>query len=132
MAFWLYGFTTGKRRSKRRSSRGLAVGLNGSSVLEECRFIPLRLDERERGLLAMLKGALNVSEYTDRVDCFSRWESTAKTIKAQLRYALAALSGMVVAGELRQRVCLPKQSVVSCPGAIPVWLGVQINFPQLL
>lgn len=55
-----------KRRVKRKSSLGLAVGLQESSVLEECRFIPLRLDERERGLLAMLKGALNVSEYTDR------------------------------------------------------------------
>lgn len=59
-------WNAGKRQSKRRCVRGLAVGLNGSSVLEECRFIPLRLDERERGLLAMLSGALNVSEYTDR------------------------------------------------------------------
>lgn len=110
MCHW---FIPGKRRSKRRSSRGLAVGLNGSSVLEECRFIPLRLDERERGLLAMLKGALNVSEYTDRVDCFSRWGTSAKTINAELQYALAALSGMVVAGEWRKGVCLPKRSVVS-------------------
>lgn len=55
-----------KRRVKRKSSLGLAVGLQESSVLEECTFIPLRLDGRERALLAMLKGALDVSEYTDR------------------------------------------------------------------
>ena len=56
----------GKRRAKRKPPRELAVGRQGFTVLEECRFIPLRLNERERGLLAMLKGALNVSEYTDR------------------------------------------------------------------
>lgn len=55
-----------KRRVKRKSLLGLAVGLQESTVLEECTFIPLRLDGRERDLLAMLKGALDVSEYTDR------------------------------------------------------------------
>ncbi|CAN0449100.1 unnamed protein product, partial [Ectocarpus sp. 12 AP-2014] len=64
-------------------------------------FIPLRLDARERGLLAMLKGALNVSEYTDRVDVYSsRWSSKARTINEELRMTLAALSGMMAAGEL--------------------------------
>lgn len=65
---WYAHQTTGKRRAMRgsKSFGRLAVGLHGMSVLEECRFIPLRLGARERGLLAMLKGALNVSEYTDR------------------------------------------------------------------
>ncbi|CAM9687403.1 unnamed protein product [Ascophyllum nodosum] len=89
----------GKRRAKRKPPRELAVGRQGFTVLEECRFIPLRLNERERGLLAMLKGALNVSEYTDRVDVFSRWGSKSKTINNELRLALALLSGMMVAGE---------------------------------
>ncbi|CAB1120350.1 unnamed protein product [Ectocarpus sp. CCAP 1310/34] len=95
-----------KKKGRRRAKRGespwgrLAVGMHGSSVLEECRFIPLRLDARERGLLAMLKGALNVSEYTDRVDVYSsRWSFKARTINEELRMTLAALSGMMVAGE---------------------------------
>lgn len=91
-----------KRRVKRKSSLGLAVGLQESSVLEECRFIPLRLDGRERGLLAMLKGALNVSEYTDRVDVLSsRWSSKTKTINRELHLVLAALAGMMVAGDAK-------------------------------
>lgn len=61
----------GKRRAKAKrggikSLGRLAVGMHGMRVVDECQFIPLRLDARERGLLAMLKGALNVSEYTDR------------------------------------------------------------------
>ncbi|CAM9195762.1 unnamed protein product [Scytosiphon promiscuus] len=89
-----------KKRGSRKALGRLAVGLHGSSVLEESRFIPLRLDARERGLLAMLKGALNISEYTDRVDVYSgRWMSKAKKIDAELRFALQALSGMMFAGD---------------------------------
>lgn len=106
------------------------MGLDGSSVLDECRFIPLRLDERERGLLAMLKGALNVSEYTDQVDRYSRWGTTSKTINSELRRALAALSGMVAAGKLYRACFFPSDPSYPCPNAIPVWSAMEVNFPN--
>ena len=40
--------------------------------LERCKYTPIRLTPDERQMLAVLQNSLNVSEYTDEVDCFSR------------------------------------------------------------
>ncbi|CAM9144198.1 unnamed protein product [Choristocarpus tenellus] len=79
--------------------REVAMGFNGRSMEEECKFIPLRLDERERRLLAMLHGALNASEYTDMVDVISRWGEKSKTVARELRCILRLLLCMLVAGD---------------------------------
>lgn len=51
--------------------RGDEGGEASSSLPQRARYIPLRLDEEERNLLALLSGALRVSEYTDHVDVAS-------------------------------------------------------------
>ncbi|CAM9210888.1 unnamed protein product [Discosporangium mesarthrocarpum] len=84
----------------RRQLNNPAANFVDRGIEEECKFIPLRLDARERRLLAMLQGALNVSEYTDHVDVVSRW-GKSKTIRAELIKALRLLACMMVAGDAK-------------------------------
>ena len=65
---------------------------------ERAKYIPLRLDLKERKSLRLLEAALNVSEYTDKVDILS-YSSKAKRIHAQLREICAILCGLVVASD---------------------------------
>lgn len=51
--------------SKDHSEGGSSSGI---SMMDRARFIPLRLTGAERILLAVIEGALSVSEYTDNVD----------------------------------------------------------------
>ncbi|VVT49613.1 uncharacterized protein SAPINGB_P002356 [Magnusiomyces paraingens] len=72
-------------------------------VLERIRhhaaYVPMRLTLEERKLLRLLEAALNVSEYTDRVDVLS-YTSAAKRIVVQLREMCAILAGLVVATDM--------------------------------
>ena len=64
--------------------------------MERARYIPLRLSLTDRRLLRLLEAALNVSEYTDKVDVLS-YRSKTHRINQQLRDMCAILSGLVVA-----------------------------------
>lgn len=64
-------------------------------IREQCKFIPLRLTTEERKLLRLLEAALNVSEYTDKVDILS-YTAKSKRIIAQLREMCSILAGLVV------------------------------------
>lgn len=60
------------------------------------KYVPMRLTFEERKLLRLLEAALNVSEYTDKIDIVS-YTSKTKRIIAQLREMCSILSGLVVA-----------------------------------
>jgi hypothetical protein len=71
------------------------------SVAERAKWIPLRLDMTERKLLRLLEAALNVSEYTDKVDVLT-YRSKTQRIHAQLKDICAILSGLLVASDYRK------------------------------
>ncbi|CUS22341.1 LAQU0S05e03202g1_1 [Lachancea quebecensis] len=85
---------------------GVTQGINSLdqkmlAMLEKhARFIPMRLAPEERHILRLLEAALNVSEYTDRVDIIS-YKSKAKRIVEQLKEMCSVLCGLVIASNLR-------------------------------
>ncbi|KAK9326208.1 hypothetical protein V1517DRAFT_70635 [Lipomyces orientalis] len=72
----------------------------GSWLLQRTRYIPLRLTQGERKLLRLLEAALNVSEYTDKVDVLA-YSSKAKRIIGQLQEICSILAGLVVATDMK-------------------------------
>ncbi|GIL49858.1 hypothetical protein Vafri_6156 [Volvox africanus] len=72
------------------------AGLPSTSFAERARYIPLRLSHDERKLLRLLESALNVSEYTDKVDILT-WRNKNQRVNAQIRDLCAILSGLMVA-----------------------------------
>ncbi|KAI8475174.1 MAG: hypothetical protein J3K34DRAFT_487062 [Monoraphidium minutum] len=76
-------------------------GAAAASMRERCRYLPLRLKLEERRLLRLLEAALNVSEYTDKVDVLT-WRSKNARVTAQIRDLCAILSGLVVAQDYRK------------------------------
>lgn len=68
-------------------------------IKNHCQFIPMRLTMDERKLLRLLEAALNVSDYTDKVDVTS-FKSKSKRIVAQLREMCSILAGLVVATDM--------------------------------
>ena len=69
-------------------------------IKQRAKFIPLRLTADERHLLRLLEAALNVSEYTDKIDIIS-YTSKTKRIVAQLKHICAILSGLMVAQDFK-------------------------------
>jgi hypothetical protein len=95
--------------------------------LEKLKFIPLRLNETERKLLRLLEGALEISEYTDKVDVshsdygmvsfgwgfsskFTQPQTSSmskeKIIKHQLRELFSFLLGLYTSSNYRAGVSL--------------------------
>mmetsp|Transcript_2892 Transcript_2892/g.4223 ORF Transcript_2892/g.4223 Transcript_2892/m.4223 type:complete len:612 (+) Transcript_2892:42-1877(+) len=72
------------------------VTIADQQLLERSEYIPLRLTLEERKFLRLITSALEVSEYTDRVDV-QKWGGRAKRIFAQLKEICAILSGLLVA-----------------------------------
>lgn len=69
-------------------------------LYKNAHFVPMRLTPDERHLLRLLEAALQVSEYTDRVDILS-YKSKAKRIVEQLKEICSVLSGLVVASDMK-------------------------------
>eukprot|EP00798_Chlamydomonas_sp_ICE-L_P010312 gene10312-8243_t len=67
----------------------------GATWLERARYIPIRLEQPERRLLRLLEAALNVSDYTDKVDILT-WRNKAQRIHTQIRDICSILSGLSV------------------------------------
>ncbi|KAJ1926482.1 hypothetical protein IWQ60_003757 [Tieghemiomyces parasiticus] len=67
---------------------------------ERAKFIPLRLTLAERKYLRLLEAALNVSEYTDRVDILS-YGNKSRRMVTQIKDLCAILSGLLLASDYR-------------------------------
>ncbi|KAF4677206.1 hypothetical protein FOL47_002769 [Perkinsus chesapeaki] len=72
-----------------------------ASYLNLCSFIPVRLSHDDRRALNLLERALNVSEYTDKVDVYTIRHEKDDLIIDQLDEACSILSGMSVASHQR-------------------------------
>lgn len=70
--------------------------------VERAKFIPLRLTIGERKYLRLLDAALQVSEYTDKIDTLGFGLSKAKRIVHQIREICAILSGLVLSADYKQ------------------------------
>jgi hypothetical protein len=74
----------------------------GEWFLERSKFIPLRLTMNERKFLRLLEAALQVSEYTDKIDTLSFGSSKTKRIVSQIRELCTILSGLVFSVDYKQ------------------------------
>ncbi|KAF7792842.1 hypothetical protein EIP86_003943 [Pleurotus ostreatoroseus] len=80
-----------------------AVGSKvGEWFVERAKYIPVRLTLSERKFLRLLEAALNVSEYTDKIDTLGFGQSKAKRIVYQIRELCAILSGLVLSADYKQ------------------------------
>jgi len=69
--------------------------------LERSKYIPLRLTLDERKYLRLVEAAMNVSEYTDRVDIIS-FRDKARRIFEQIKDICSILSGLMIAHDYAQ------------------------------
>ncbi|KAH9938026.1 uncharacterized protein B0H18DRAFT_1080830 [Fomitopsis serialis] len=74
----------------------------GEWFVDRAKFIPVRLTLGERKYLRLLEAALNVSEYTDKIDTLGFGLSKAKRIVHQIRELCAIMSGLVLSADYKQ------------------------------
>ena len=74
----------------------------GEWYVERTKYIPIRLTLTERKFLRLLEAALQVSEYTDKIDTLGFGLSKAKRIVHQIRELCAVLAGLVLAADYKQ------------------------------
>lgn len=74
----------------------------GEWFVERAKYIPVRLTLGERKYLRLLEAALNVSEYTDKIDTIGFGLSKAKRIVHQIRELCAIMSGLVLSADYKQ------------------------------
>ncbi|CCM00435.1 uncharacterized protein FIBRA_02467 [Fibroporia radiculosa] len=74
----------------------------GEWFVNRSKYIPLRLTLGERKFLRLLEAALNVSEYTDKIDTIGFGLSKAKRIVHQIRELCAIMSGLVLSADYKQ------------------------------
>ncbi|KAG9317802.1 hypothetical protein JVU11DRAFT_2025 [Chiua virens] len=77
---------------------GAAVG---EWFVERAKYIPLRLTLVERKYLRLLDAALQVSEYTDKIDTLGFGLSKSKRIVHQIRELCAILSGLMLSADYK-------------------------------
>lgn len=69
-------------------------------IKQQAQYVPLRLTAEERQLFNLLDAALNVSEYTDKIDIFS-YTNKNKRIVSQLKEICSILLGLVVSKNMK-------------------------------
>jgi len=69
---------------------------SSSNLVERSKYIPLRLSPRHRKYLRLCEAALDVSEYTDKVDILT-WKTKTGRIHEQIKDICNILSGLAIA-----------------------------------
>jgi hypothetical protein len=90
---------------------GKLIGPRGLTLSGEAayKWIPMRVSGEERTLLKLLEGALEVSEYTDKVDVVRGWgwrNSKSDVIGEEISDFFKNLMGLLVAGNYQEGVKL--------------------------
>lgn len=86
------------------SVKGATMGLLHSRLAASAHFIPMRISAEERVYLRLLEGALEVSEYTDKVDVVRGWgwrNSKLDAIREEIGDVLQLLLGLAIAGNYK-------------------------------
>jgi hypothetical protein len=85
------------------------VLVSGTSFRERAKYIPLRLAYEERKQFRLLEAALNVSEYTDKVDVYTWRKPVVQRMAAQIKEMCAILSGLTIANDFARGQQLLKE-----------------------
>ncbi|KAI8339385.1 hypothetical protein BC941DRAFT_349285 [Chlamydoabsidia padenii] len=73
----------------------------GEWMENRAKYIPLRLQMEERKYLRLLEAALNVTEYTDKIDDAAHTSKAKRTV-AQIKELCAVLTGLVLACDYKR------------------------------
>ena len=93
------------RESSSSGTKPTPGGALRARLLLSAQWIPVRISPQDRVYLRLLEGALEVSEYTDKVDVVRGWgwrNSKQDTIRDQISDLLQLLLGLVVAGNYKE------------------------------